>query len=391
MPEHPTRKESAQLSERNVWGSAMASLRRLWRKRSPGVDEADRAAAGSEHEGRKYFRKGRSEMRAGDLAAAALEFDRALSQLPDFADAVAARAELLDMQGDSDAAQIEYERARRLWAAIRPGAPDRNYLFRRPGRFTFEIEAYDLVLRRIKSGILPLIARGNALLVQGHGAEALASYERALEMKPNLPEVTALKGEALSATGRYEEALKAFDAALAIRPDDAETLNGRAIARLASGRVEDANADWRRQLELLPSGQAPARAYVALRMADYKVALPEIERALAKEPAEPYWHLYRFTALRRLGTPADPIEAPTSDAWPWPLIALHAGRLSEEEVLRRADTACRHAEAAFQLAVVPSARDRHAAERRWKEVVEKGAPTLIEYAAARNELSRPGR
>lgn len=368
----------------------MASLGRLWGRQSYEKDEADRNGVGAEQEGRKYFRKGRSEMRAGDFAAASLEFDRALSRLPDFADAVAARAELLDMQGDSEAARVEYERARQLWAAIRPGAPDRNYLFRRPGRFTFELEAYDLVLRRIKSGILPLIARGNALLVQGHGAEALQSYERALKVKPNLPEVMALKGEALSALGRHEEAITAFDAALTAQPKDAEALNGRAMARMALGRVEDANADWRQQLALLPATQAAARAYVALRMADYKTALPEIERALAKEPAEPYWHLYRYTALRRLGTPADPIEAPTSEAWPWPLIALHAGRTSEDEVLRRADTDCRRAEAAFQLAVVPSARDRHAVERRWKDVVEKGAPTLIEYAAARNELFRLG-
>jgi tetratricopeptide (TPR) repeat protein len=345
---------------------------------------------GPEQEGRKYFRKGRSEMRAGDFKAATVEFDRALSRLPDFADAVAARAELLDMQGNSDAARVEYERARQLWAAIRPGAPDRSYLFRRPGRFTFEIEAYDLVLRRIKSGILPLIARGNALLVQGHGAEALESYERALKVKPNLPEVMALKGEALSAMRRYEEAITAFDAALTIQPKDAETLSGRAIARMALGRVEDANADWRRQFELLPQGQTAARAYVALRMADYKSALPEIERALAKEPANPYWRLYRLTALRRLGTTADPIEAPAGDVWPWPLIALHAGRMSEDEVLRRADTDCRQAEAAFQLAVAPSSWDRRATERRWKDVVERGAPTLIEYAAARNELSGVG-
>jgi hypothetical protein len=65
--------------------------------------------------------------------------------------------------------------------------------------------------------------------------------------------------------------------------------------------------------------------------------------------------------------------------------------VSEEDVLRQADTASRRAEAAFQLAVVPSGRDRHAAEKRWKEVIQAGVPTLIEYAAARNELARLGK
>ncbi len=82
--------------------------------------------------------------------------------------------------------------------------------------------------------------------------------------------------------GRYKAAIEAFDFALAINPKAPETLSARAIARLGLGDLAGANADWRRQLELLVPGQAAARACVALRLADYAAALPELEKAIAR-------------------------------------------------------------------------------------------------------------
>ena len=128
--------------------------------------------------------------------------------------------------------------------------------------------------------------------------------------------------------GRYRQAVGAFGASLARNPKAPETLSGRAIARAAMGRIEKANADWRRQLALLPESQPAARACVALRLADYQAALPELERAIAKAPDDPYWRLYRQTALRRLGRPAELIAAPADGVWPAPLFALQAGTAS---------------------------------------------------------------
>jgi hypothetical protein len=42
------------------------------------------------------------------------------------------------------------------------------------------------------------------------------------------------------------------------------------------------------------------------------------------------------------------------------------------------------------LGVVALAGNPAAARRYWAELVEQGAPALIEYAAARNELARLG-
>lgn len=353
--------------------SALAGVG-LWRKGGvpnfPGIDDPD-----PERQGQALFRRGRYRMRLGDLEAAVEDFDRAIELLPDFADAVVSRAECLDMMGKVDAARPDYERARKLWAAHRSGAPDRSYVWRHQGRLSFEVESYELALERIKTGSLPHSAVGNALLAGGRPAEALRAYEQALKIKEKDSALLALRGEALSALGRYRQAVASFTLALRINPKAHETLSGRAIAHAAMGNISKANADWRRQLALLPERQAAARACVTMRLGDWQAALPELERAIAAAPDDPYWRLYRRTALRRLNRPVDPALVTSDSAWPAPLFALQTGTAAPEAVLAAADTAGRRIEALFQL-------------DRFKEVVETAPPAMIEYAAARNELAR---
>lgn len=335
----------------------------------PGTDDPD-----PEQQGQALFRRGRYFMRAGEVENAVKDFGRAIELLPDYAEARASRAECLDMLGRIEAAQPDYAEARRLWAAERTGAPDRSYIWRQQGRLTFEVESYELALERIKTGSFPHSAMGNTLMAHGRPAEALKAYEQALKIKDKDPALQALKGEALSAMGRYRSAIDAFNSALKAVPRAPEVLSGRATAYAALGRIDRANADWRRQLAALPEHQAAARACVAMRLGAWAEALPELERAIGKAPDDPYWRLYRLTALQRLGRPVEPVEVPSGE-WPAPLFALHAGKATPETVLAAATTDGRRAEALFQL-------------ERFKPVVEMAPPWMIEYAAARNELGR---
>jgi tetratricopeptide (TPR) repeat protein len=372
------------LSNVDILQTAIAPLARLWRRSTLAAPDLKHDSA------ERHYRDGMLKMRSGDADSALAEFDKALARAPGFADAVLARAELLDGQGRCDAARSEYERARRLWAEMPAGAPDRRYLFQRRGHFAFEIEAYELVRTNVRNKILPQLAHGNALLVRGRAEEALNSYERALRIKPDMPEMLALKGEALSALGRYEEAIQAFDTVLVACPADVETLNGRGIARMALGKVAEANDDWRRQFDLLPQARSSARACVAMRQGNYEAAFHSFGLSLAKEPMNAYWLLYRLTAGRLTGAPPDLIAVPADGQWPAPLLAFRAGQATEEDALVRADTPARRMETLFQLGVVALAGNPAAARRHWAEVVERGAPALIEYAAARNELARLG-
>lgn len=363
---------------------AIGPLARLLRRTPPA------AAPASTGRPEDYYREGLRRMRAGDAESALQAFDKALILEPRLADAAIARAELLDAAGRAEEARADYERARRLWSELPPGAADRRYLFRRRGHFAFEIESYELVRSNVRNKVLPQIAHANALLLVGRLQEALDGYDSALKVKPDMPDLLALKGEALAALGRHAEAIELFDRVLGLQPADGETLNSRGISRMALGQVDAANEDWKRQLAGLPAGQSAARGCVAMRQGNYEAAFAEFAAAMAKEPGNPYWPLYRLTAGRLIGAVPDAIAPPANDHWPAPLLALRGGQATEQEALGLADTPARRAEALFQLGVLALAGNPAAARTYWGEIVERSDPALIEFAAARNELARLG-
>ena len=104
----------------------------------------------------------------------------------------------------------------------------------------------------------PNYNRANVLLLDlNRPQEALAGYDRALAANPNFPEAWNNRGNALTALGRLEEALASFDHALALRPDDIAALNCKAQALLEAGRSEEALALFRHSA-LLAHGSSPS-------------------------------------------------------------------------------------------------------------------------------------
>lgn len=379
------------MSASGIVGRLAGSLRDAWRQR--GLDTFSLSLRSQQGDNKAYglFRRALALGRSGDLDMAARLYSDAAALEPTFSEAIESQAEALDMRGQRALAVQLYERARKVRSNVRLGAPDRHFVLRQRGHFVAEILAYDSVVRSLSENTLPYVARGNAYLAAGQPERALADYERARKLTPISPDISILRGESLSLLRRYKEALEEFDGALAMRPSDVEALSGRAIVRMALGRLDDANTDWRQQLQF-SSQQASIGACIAMRLAAYDLALPALTSALVKEPLDSYWHLYRLAALRRLGLTVsiDTENLPFNEAWPSPLLALHAGRIGEREVLEFADTDCRRVEALFQLGVLKVAEDRESAVRHWREVVERALPSMIEYAAARNELSRLG-
>jgi tetratricopeptide (TPR) repeat protein len=281
-----------------------------------------------------------------------------------------------------------YSSHRRLRSRVRRAAPDRSFALRRASRFTSEVADYSWLLRSGRNQVFPYIARGNAHLALGQPERAVVDYISALGCNPTLLEVVSLKGEALFMMGHYQEALAAFNTVLAERPRDVDALSGRAVVHLAAGRVADAILDWRRQLALLTPDRAAARACVALRLAEYALARPELDRALEHEPNELYWHLYRATAARRTGEPYVIGPPIASQEWPAPLVELHAGRMSGPQALHFADTPERKVEAHYQLGVLALTSDLDEARLQFERVMDFGMPSLIEHAAAHHEMTR---
>ena len=109
--------------------------------------------------------------------------------------------------------------------------------------------------RRWQSTLIPRTRSVNqaaALQSLGRHDDAIASYDRALAIRPDF--FIALSGRArlLQTLGRNETAVAAYGRALAVRPDDVALLNDRANALHQLGRDAESMADAERALALDP-------------------------------------------------------------------------------------------------------------------------------------------
>jgi len=137
---------------------------------------------------------------------------------------------------------------------------------------------------------------------RGRRAEALASYDKALALRPHYFEALNNRGVILLDLKRYEEALASCDLALALQPDDAETLNNRGIALKELKRPHEALACYDRALALRPDyAEAHGNRGNALyELKRYEEALTSYERALAIRPDDADALNHRGNVLKAL-------------------------------------------------------------------------------------------
>jgi tetratricopeptide (TPR) repeat protein len=80
--------------------------------------------------------------------------------------------------------------------------------------------------------------------------EAIAQYDRALQLDPNLARAYAARGGAHFALENYEEAIADHTQAVAIEPNLAASYGGRGLARLELGDEAGAIEDFTRAIEV---------------------------------------------------------------------------------------------------------------------------------------------
>jgi CHAT domain-containing protein/tetratricopeptide (TPR) repeat protein len=94
--------------------------------------------------------------------------------------------------------------------------------------------------------------RGNKQLEAGDFEEAITSYDKALNLKPNYYLAFNNKGRVLFNLGRFEEAFISFDKVVKIKPDYHETWSDRGVVLVNLGRFEEAFVSYKEALNLKP-------------------------------------------------------------------------------------------------------------------------------------------
>lgn len=144
----------------------------------------------------------------------------------------------------------------------------------------------------------------------GRYAEALADFDRAIALNPNVAKVWLNKGNALAAMGRNDSSRVAFDRALALQPGNPDTWNNRGALKLQTGDLAGAIADCSRAIELNPNHRDAYanRASAYVQRGELEAALADSRRAVELAPGRPDGYLQHGTAgfaLLRLGRYAE--------------------------------------------------------------------------------------
>lgn len=127
---------------------------------------------------------------------------------------------------------------------------------------------------------------GAALFGIGKVDEAMAHYDRAIELSPVYAEAYYNRGSACAEQGAYERAVADFTRALELRPKDAVALNNRGNAHLTLGKYDAAIADYTAAIKIRPEYAEGYnnRGFAFGRAGDVIAALRDLDRAIELNP-----------------------------------------------------------------------------------------------------------
>jgi protein O-GlcNAc transferase len=148
-----------------------------------------------------------------------------------------------------------------------------------------------------------------ALLTDGRRDEAVDRMTTAASLAPDDPVVQRNRGAALHSVGRLGDAIDCFTAAVVVRPDFADAHGALAMALQAQGDLPAALRSYRRAVELEPKSFFNQHNFaIALREAgDFTQAVASFQRALAIKPRSPKAHYNLGVTYRSQGKLQDAI------------------------------------------------------------------------------------
>ncbi|WP_371528667.1 tetratricopeptide repeat protein [Streptomyces sp. NBC_01283] len=144
------------------------------------------------------------------------------------------------------------------------------------------------------------ILRGRDLRESGAYEEALAEYDRAIGLDPELARAYYGRGVTRALQGDYAAAVDELGLALAIEPDDLDGLGMRGEYRRVLGRWAEAISDLDRAIEVSPADPFAWASRGAARhgLGQDDAALADLDRAVELDP-EYSWALVRRARVRR--------------------------------------------------------------------------------------------
>lgn len=144
----------------------------------------------------------------------------------------------------------------------------------------------EVALGADKVDLFALYTMGEALERRGSFADALAYAQRALSIRPEFPEATALVGSLLLETNKPKEARLVVEPALRAHPENPQLHNAFGLVLLAEDEPKDAESQFRQAILFWPDYEdAQVNHAVSLTLQHREIeALPGFEMVLRANP-----------------------------------------------------------------------------------------------------------
>jgi tetratricopeptide (TPR) repeat protein len=121
------------------------------------------------------------------------------------------------------------------------------------GQLDAAIAAYQKALRLNPNMAEAYLNMGAALAAQGKQTEAIAAYRQAITRNPNIPQAHHNLGNALAQQGQYDEAIAAYQQAIRINPNYAKAYFNLGNIQAKQGQTEPAIANWQQAIRTNPN------------------------------------------------------------------------------------------------------------------------------------------
>jgi tetratricopeptide (TPR) repeat protein len=133
--------------------------------------------------------------------------------------------------------------------------------------------------------------RGISLGNLGRYEEAISSYDKAVEFKPDYHNAWYNQGISLDNLGRYEEAISSYDKAVEFKPDYHQAWNNRGISLGNLGRYEEAISSYDEAVEFKPDDHEAwyNKAYSYSLQGNIEQAIENLKTAINLHPEVREW------------------------------------------------------------------------------------------------------
>jgi tetratricopeptide (TPR) repeat protein len=171
------------------------------------------------------------------------------------------------------------------------------------------IALYDKAIEIDPNNVKVLVTKGEILYELARFKEAIALYDKAIEIEPKFKEAWYNKGLALAKLGRYQAALSCFDKAIEIDPNNPDAWESKGLALYKFGKYKEAVTSFDKAIEIDPNNPDAweSKGLALYKLGRYREAVTSFDKAIEIDPNNASAWYNKGLALLRLNRPDEAV------------------------------------------------------------------------------------